>query len=76
MSRLSNQQKSARRYEVMNKIAEQFAKDNEGFRYFLIVKGENTSALPTWRRLETFIKQQFEQGNNVRIMIESAASGD
>lgn len=76
MPRLSNQEKSKRRYQALTKIAEQFAQENKDFQYFLVIKGENESVPPTWRRLETFIKQQFEAGAKVRIVIESGTSGN
>lgn len=76
MPRLSNKEKSARRYTALTKIAEQFARENEAFRQFLIIKGEDESQPPTWRRLETFIKQQFEQGQRIHIVVESETSGN
>lgn len=80
------------RYDALTMIAEQFAKENKDFQYFLIIRGEEESEPPTWRRLETFLKQQFEAGHKIlismeeknnghqeqkiRIVIESNASGD
>ena len=75
---LTNQEKSEQRTETMNQIAREVAKENKDFRFFLIIKGdpENQSRDPTWRRLETFIKQQVEAGQKVRIVLESGVSGD
>lgn len=73
MSKLSNQEKSARRYEALTKVAEKTAKENDAFQEFLKQKG---NVDPTWRRLETFIKNMVEQGKEIRIVIDSSVSGD
>ena len=73
MTKLSNQEKSARRYGTLTQIAEQTFSENQAFREFLIAKAKNGDPVdPTWRRLETFIKQQFESGASVKIIIESS----
>lgn len=74
---LSNQEKSAMREESMNKIAEQIAMENKDFRHFLIIRGDphSKSYPPTWRRLATWLKQQVEAGQRVRIVIESGSGG-
>lgn len=77
MPRMSNQEKSARRYETLTKIAELFAKQNKDFQEFLEKKQKNEEPVePTWRRLETFIKQQAESGATVKIVIESGGGSD
>ena len=64
---LTNKEKAATRVAVMNKIAEMIAKDNSAFREFLAVKE------PTWRRFETFMKNRFEAGGRLEIVLDSAA---
>lgn len=78
MTRMSNQEKSARRYGFLSTIAEEFAKQNKGFRDFLASKqkDDGEKVEPTWRRLETFIKQQAEAGATVKIVIESSEGSD
>jgi hypothetical protein len=68
---LTNQEKSEDRNRTMNQIAEQVAEQNAAFRYHLIIKGDpdSNSYPPTWRRLETFLKQQFEEGKVIRIVV-------
>lgn len=77
MPRLSNQQKSERRNTAMNEIARQVFAKNKEFRYFLIPMGENDPEEPTWRRLETWLKQSVQAGKKIEIVVvESSASGD
>lgn len=63
---------SARRKKVMDEIAEVVAKASPEFQEFVkaqpVRSGQKPA--PTWRRLETFIKQQFEAGTVINIVIE------
>ena len=70
MTTMNNQEKSARRYEVLTNIAREYAKEDGEFLKFC--KG---SSGVTWRRLETFLKRQFEAGNVIKIVIQSASNG-
>jgi hypothetical protein len=71
MTRLSNQEKSARRYESLTKIAELFAETNEQFKETCWEEKED-KYMVTWRKLETFIKRKFEAGEKIKIVVESA----
>lgn len=72
--RLTNQEKSARRYEIMNNIAQVFAETNPEFKTFCWSEKEEEFDI-TWRKWETYLKQKFESGAQIRTVIESSASG-
>ena len=74
-TKLTNQEKSARRYASLTAFAEQCAKENQAFNDFCWDENEE-KPIPTWRKLETFIKRNFEAGAKITLVIESRVGGD
>jgi hypothetical protein len=70
----SNKEKSEKREAILNALTESVADNIPGFREFLNAQPFEQKD-PTWRRLGTFLKRQYENGAVIKIVIESGASG-